>query len=274
MSVSRRAATQRAKDALRNRFGVDVDAQGYVRSPQANLVKGVRLEQFEDDLRRGDGNELRMKFCAVHSSAALAVNCFAPFKDRPERLALLNETGAVGIEFEKQLSIFQGRRPANLDVWIDQGKRVVAVESKLLEYFKLKKPNFGSAYDDLVSAVSDAGWWAVFQNAKVNGLRDASQHLDRAQLLKHYFGLRRLRESSPGRQSLTLLYLFWEPLNWQEVAECVRHRQEVELFADQVAGGSIEFKWMTYGQLWNEWALLPALREHASELRARYEVHL
>ena len=70
----------RARTALQHQFTGPTDA-GYVDWPQANLVPGVRLEQFESDLRRGDGGELRMKFCAVHSSAALAVNCFAPFKE-------------------------------------------------------------------------------------------------------------------------------------------------------------------------------------------------
>jgi hypothetical protein len=121
------------------------DHKGYVDWPQANLVNGVRLEQFERDLRQGDGSELRLKFCAVHSSAALAVNCFAPFKDRPEDLFLLGEHGAFGIQFEKQMPIIPGRRPSNLDVWVDRGSSKVAIESKLLEYFEPKKPEFAEA---------------------------------------------------------------------------------------------------------------------------------
>ena len=40
----------------------EVDANGgYVRWPKHNLVEDVRLSQFEEDLRRGDGSELRMK---------------------------------------------------------------------------------------------------------------------------------------------------------------------------------------------------------------------
>lgn len=73
---------RRAQRALRQQFAGASDTKGYVRSPVDNLVPGVRLEQFEDDLRKGAGDELRMKFCALHSSAALAVNTFAPFKVR------------------------------------------------------------------------------------------------------------------------------------------------------------------------------------------------
>ena len=51
-----------------------------------------------------------MKFCAVHSSCALAVNCFAPFKVDPSRLRLLGKQGASNVEFEKKLPIFDRRR--------------------------------------------------------------------------------------------------------------------------------------------------------------------
>ena len=71
-------ARAKAKAALNRSFAGNTDNKGYVDWPEANLVSGVHLEQFERDLRQGDGSELRMKFCAVHSSAALAVNCFAP----------------------------------------------------------------------------------------------------------------------------------------------------------------------------------------------------
>ena len=60
--------------------GTVMDAKGYVREPSQNLIEGVRLVEFEADLKQGDGNELVGKFRAAHSSSALAVNVFAPFK--------------------------------------------------------------------------------------------------------------------------------------------------------------------------------------------------
>src|SRR6266478_2197553 len=79
----------RAKAALRRGVAVQKDAKGYVLTPHENLISGVTMDQFETDLRQGDGDELRTKFCALHSSCALAVNTFAPFKTRPEQLVLL-----------------------------------------------------------------------------------------------------------------------------------------------------------------------------------------
>ena len=135
MSASNPSAREKAKLALRKRFGGVTDPQGYVDWPQGNLIPGVRLDQVQGGLRPGDGNELRMKFCAVHSSAAWAVNCFAPFKDRPGDIEILGQHGAAGVEFEKRLRIFPDRRPSNLDVWIDLGGRAIAIKSKMLEYF-------------------------------------------------------------------------------------------------------------------------------------------
>jgi hypothetical protein len=270
MKVSTRRMAERAKTALRDRFVGSADRQGYVNWPQSNLIHGVRLDQFEDDLRRGDGNELRIKFCAVHSSAALAVNCFAPFKDRPEEIHILGRSGAVAIEFEKRLKIFSDRRPCNLDVWIDRGAGAVAIESKLLEYLEPKIAEFAPAYERLAPPESETCWWAVCDEAR----RGGPQLLDRAQLVKHYFGLSRLLQSGAVSKDLTLLYLFWEPLNWPEIPECLQHRKELEDFAGMVAGSSISFKWTTYSQLWDEWVEIAALAEHASNLKSRYEVCL
>lgn len=258
----------KAKAALRLRFAGVTDDQGYVNWPQANLVPGVRLDQFESDLRRGGGNELRMKFCAVHSSAALVANCFAPFKDRPEALLLLGQRGAVGIEFEKRLEIIPGRRPSNLDVWVDRGESAVAVESKLLEYFEPKKPEFAEAYKRMAPPASEPCWWRVCDELWGSSL----QHLDGAQLVKHYFGLRRLQQTATRPPDLALLYLFWEPENWREIEECRQHRRELKEFADKVAASSIPFQSMTYAELWQEWMESPDLAKHSSNLKARYEV--
>jgi hypothetical protein len=265
----------RAKSALKRNFldiahkKSHVDHRGYVKWPQENLLSGVRLEQFEHDLREGDGNELRVKFCAIHSSAALAVNCFAPFKDRKEDLLLLDEHGALEIQFEKQMPIIRGRRPSNLDVWIDRGSTKIAIESKLLEYFEPKKPEFAEAYKAM-ERISEPCWWAVCEGAWDGKARQ----LDVAQLVKHYFGLLRFRNAATQPTSLVLLYLFWEPQNWEDIAECKQHRIEVEDLAREVTGSAIKFQWMSYTDLWQLWTAMPRLFEHARTLKERYETSI
>lgn len=262
--------TKMAKTALLQRFTGVYDKNGYTRSPKENLLPNIDLAKVEGDLRRGDGDELRIKFCAVHSSAALAVNCFAPFKERPGEISILGQLGATQVEFEKKLIIFDGRKGPNMDVWIDRKKDVVAVESKLLEYLTPKRAEFSSAYDRLAPPVCDPCWWHAFKEAKQGTL----QYLDRAQLLKHYFGLNKLWKNSSESRPVTLLYLFWEPLNWAEIKECRQHRHELQTFAGAVSDSQIAFRWTTYNLLWDGWVTIPQLENHARNLMTRYQVRL
>jgi len=258
-----------AKTALRERFTGEPDGKGYTLTPQENLIQGVQLRQFEDDLHRGDGNELRMKFCAVHSSSALAVNCFARFKEHPEYILLLGQKGAKKLEFEKQLRIFDGGRAPNIDVWIERDWDVVAIESKLLEYLTQKKPKFSESYERLAPPISESCWWDVYIQAK----QGAEQYLDRAQLVKHYFGLNEYRKKNQ-QIHITLLYIFWEPLNWSELEVCKQHREEVKNFADAVSESQIPFHWITYNDLWKEWSVEQALKKHTQNLIERYQLCL
>jgi hypothetical protein len=259
-----------AKLALLRNFSGSTDNKGYTKSPQENLLPGIDLATVEDDLRSGDGDELRMKFCAVHSSCALAVNCFARFKVQPSRFSLLGKQGATKVDFEHKLNIFHGGRSPNLDVWIEFGDDVVAVESKLLEYLTPKNPEFSPAYDRLAPPKSDPCWWRVYEEAK----KGAEQHLDRAQLVKHYFGLNKFRKDHPEGPEPTLFYIFWEPLNWQDVDECRQHREEVTTFAEAVLSSPIKFCWLTYNDLWEEWDAISDLASHAHDLKARYQVRM
>lgn len=259
----------KAKAALLGNFSGTTE-KGYTHWPQENLLPGIDLATVEADLRRGDGDELRTKFCAVHSSCALAVNCFGPFKVNPSRLQLLGKQGATSLGFEKKLPIFDRRRCPNLDVWIERENDVVAVESKLLEYLDPKKAEFARAYEGLAPPKCDPCWWEVYKQAN----KGTEGHLDRAQLIKHYFGLNRFQTDHPECPQLTLLYIFWEPLNWPDVEECRQHREEVKKLAQAVSGSQIKFHWLTYNDLWGDWIAVPDLAAHARSLKARYQVHL
>jgi len=262
--------TIRSKAALRCSFAGVTDRKGYTHSPQDNLLPGIDLATVESDLICGDGNELRSKFCAVHSSSALAVNCFAPFKVHPNNLILLGKRGAKCVNFEWKLPIFRGGTAPNVDVRIERDTDIVAVESKLLEYLTPKRPMFSDAYERLAPPESDPIWWDAYEKAKGGD----PQYLDRAQLVKHYFGLNNFRKKNPEGPGLTLLYIFWEPLNRQDVEECRQHREEVKTFVDSLSNSQIQFQWMTYNDLWEEWSAVPDLATHAQRLKARYQVRL
>jgi hypothetical protein len=57
----------------------------------------------EADLTVGGGHELEKKFRAVHSSSALAINTFAPFKISLEVLTVAGKSSFKSIQFEKRL---------------------------------------------------------------------------------------------------------------------------------------------------------------------------
>ena len=261
-----------AKNALWEKF-VDttngqIDGNGYVGAAEENVLPGVNFAEIRADLLRGDGNELGGKFCAAHSSCALAVNSFGPFKVNPANLMLLGTQGAERLEFERSLPIFRGGTPPNLDVWIERDGDIVAVESKFLEYLTPKRPAFSDAYDRL-AVECEPCWWEVYRDANVTA---HEQFLDRAQLIKHYFGLNKYR--AKNHTNLTLLYIFWEPLNWHAITECVQHRTELEAFANAVSSSQISFRWMSYNDLWEQWTAIPGLAEHARNLKGRYQVSL
>src|ERR1700704_2026989 len=79
-----------------------LDKNGYVSEAGQNLIEGVRLEDFEADLLQGDGNEMKGKFRAAHSSSALAVNTFAPFKADLDSLRLPGGSGFASLHFERK----------------------------------------------------------------------------------------------------------------------------------------------------------------------------
>ena len=262
----------RAKRALWRKFedanGGKLNGNGYVSAPEENLLPGLHFDAIKQDLQRGSGNELTTKFLAVHSSCALAVNSFGPFHEKPGELMLLGKRGATRVEFEWQLKIFEATTPANLDVCIEREGEIAGVESKLLEHLQPKRAIFSNVYETL-RVTCEPCWWEAYVRARDGG----EQFLDRAQLIKHYFALNRYRREHP-QASVTLLYLFWEPLNWKDVQECCEHREELWAFCAGLSDSNIAFRWMTCNELWGQWGAVARLAEHARKLKERYQVAL
>jgi hypothetical protein len=94
--------------------------------------------------------------------------------------------------------------------------------------------------------------------------------LDVAQLIKHALGL---ANCFKGRAT-KLLYLFWEPVDWQQFSEFTLHRLEAQRFADAVKGAEIEFAFASYSDLWAQWSKSSTsdLQRQADALIERYVV--
>lgn len=250
---------------------VRMDEQGYVGHPEDNLLGGLALEVFEAELNAGAGQELTGKFRAVHSSSALAVNCFAPFKAADMPFSIGRHSGLLVEGFERRFPTgLPSAQPPHLDVVAFGPDELVAIESKCVEYLSPKQPDFSERYETGIADERAAGPWY----AEMMRLRSRSgqtyQWLDAAQLIKHAFGLALVQPARPT----TLIYLYWEPMDSDFSPLFAKHRAEIAAFAERLAGGSPGFKAMSYPELWNAWDETgdPFLGRHVAALRARYEV--
>ncbi|NEX48715.1 PGN_0703 family putative restriction endonuclease [Pseudotabrizicola algicola] len=275
VSISQSPARSRALVALRNalirqRPDGSIDDNGYASDFRGNLLPIVLPEDFEADLSAGDGNELQSKFRAAHSSSALAVNCFAPFRRRIGDLVMSDSAAFDHLQFERKCPTgLRGGRSPNLDVLLSGPTEVVGIESKLTEYLVRHRAAFSPAYAQQIrDDRRDHGYFR--EMLRLNDAPDSYVWLDAAQLIKHAFGLAHTFRDRPT----TLLYLFWEPQNPDECPEFAAHRAEIAAFAERVSGAGPSFVAMSYPELWKTWALTGPewLTKHLAELQARYFV--
>lgn len=272
-SRTKKRAYQALRDALVRSGEAKVDAAGYVANYQQNLVSGVQADDFVADLEAGDGNELQTKFRAAHSSSALAVNTFAPFRNRMQDLDLGPRTVFESLEFERKCSAgIRGRRAPNLDVLLSNSTTVAGIESKCTEYLSKHSAKFSPAYcDQIKDQRSQHGWYD--EMLRLIDMPNAYKWLDAAQLIKHAFGL---SHTFPDR-SVSLVYLYWEPTNTEVSSIFQEHRNETAELADRVKDrGGPCFSSMTYNELWAAWSEYGSERvqSHAASLRDRYSVSI
>lgn len=276
LNVRRASIEARAKAALADGLGavkreVAVDSRGYVLDLADNLLPDISRADIAGEFAAGAGNELEAKMLAPWSSSALAVNSFAPWRDKPEQLRLGGVGGFSGrFAFEAKCDHgVRGERP-HLDVLLHRDGEVVGVESKCLEYTRTHpKPVVSDAYwvlRECGDARATSRWFAVLEQVA------SFARLDAYQLVKHYLGL---VYSYPSLRR-TLVYLYWEPTNNDE--PLIRdHRAEIARFAALVAGdATCRFVALAYGEHWRELDTLadapPWLPQHLRLLRLRYGV--
>jgi len=264
---------QRAKEALWGRYHdlnphIFVDSKGYVNNSKENLLQPEWMEFIKADYEKGGGKELEQKFRAVHSSAALAANHFAHFKQEPGQLVILGQSGFNCVVLEKKLPTGLRGIPPNLDVFFENRDCCIAIESKLLETLSLKKPHFSPSYRKDRLPYCEPQWWKFIESAP----NAVEGYLDTAQLVKHYLGLiYHLKKNKIDKKPI-LLYLYWNPTNASEIEEYQKHDQKVKEFKDMVTGSSVEFISMSYPELWEVWSREPSLADHAKKLMERYFV--
>lgn len=272
-AAAERLARLKGSDVLRD------DHPAYVKAIEHNLIDGVTRDDFSDDLAGMGGGPLRAiggtpdEVCAAHSSLALCVNTFAPFRRTPSHLSLLGRDGFDCTRFCKRLRTGMGEDAHPLSFFAMRADEIVAVEASFEETLKPKRASFTESMAGAVEELAEGPWLSMYRS--LSRAPGRFRLLDAATLVRQYFGLKRSLRDEPSKKAL--LYLFWEPRNWNRIEEFSQHRFEVVSFAIGVAGGDVGFEAMSFEELWSYWereSAWPGARAHVSALRARYDFEI
>jgi hypothetical protein len=256
----------RCKSALRNAFLANNGTtwggryKDYASSVETNLLPVPTFELCQGDFKSAKGHELvgrqaqPPKMAAIFSSSALAVNSFAPWREDPSGLQLGDDSAFITLRFEA--SCPNGLRQfsplatdPHLDVLLTSPTRVLGVESKCLEHLSPKAIKFSPTYDRINDRRAQSAWFLA-----ITRLRSSKEfkYLDVAQLIKHGLGLL-YTYSNNDEKAIALVYLFWEPVNWQQFDTFKRHREETEVFRKLLEDDIVSFKAQSYLELWGQW---------------------
>lgn len=236
------------------------------------FLDGVPSAKVLVMLARAAGKELESgKFASPESSAALAVNTFGWFIDRPEALTpfpgLPDWGKAVSVEVEYCARFpWPGGRHPWLDAAIETETILIGVESKRYEPFRDRKTvSLSSAYDRPVWGRDMTPFERMRDALRVDPER--FRFLDAAQLTKHAFGL--VTDARRKRKRPHLHYLFAEPIEraGKPIGDELRalHRQEIAEFGAAVSGAEVGFSACSY----REWLITwrgQNLKEHAARV--------
>lgn len=250
------------RDGLRGRAMYTADLGQNLFEP---LCEAVR-KSFE----AGDGDELKDKMRAVHSSSALGVNvfhywkriCAAPVIAAACGFCRKDSEVSKDIEFEKKYDIDNRfSRAPNIDVVITNHKdgryKVFAVECKFSEAYggrghgglKPKYLEHESLWEGIANLRGLAG--------RICPDDTVFRYLHPAQLIKHILGLKQ----TYGKNGFRLLYLWYDVIG----PESKGHHDEAAEFAACARADGIQFHSLTYQEL---------IMRLSGEQRAEHEAYV
>ena len=243
----------------------------------SRFLPGVSEERVLAALGAAAGNELESgKLESSQSSAALAVNTFGWFIERPELLAPFPSLAdldwpACRVDVERQMRFpWRGGRHPWLDAAVETATHLIGVESKRHEPFRdAKTVNLSAAYDRDVWGREMDPFTAMRDKLRSGETRFA--FLDAAQLVKHAFGL--VSEGVRIGKLPVLLYLYAEPAARSGKAIpaelLARHRAEINIFQTVTAGAAVRFAACSYREWLGGWR--SEAREHAVALLEHFQ---
>jgi hypothetical protein len=249
-----------------------------VPSDTLNLLPGVPADYVLERLAKAGGKEIETgKFASPESSAALAVNMFGWFTERPSALPSFPGVASIGtpltvdVEYCARFPWSGGRHPW-LDAAIITSTHIVGVESKRFEPFRGHKAvSLSDAYNRPVWGDRMGQFERLRDNLR-NGV-ERFRLLDAAQLIKHAFGL--VTEARRRQLKPALVYLYAEPPprpgRTIDPAMFELHRQEIARFADFVAGAEVTFAAVSYRSWLASWPSDGDVAAHGRNVLARFD---
>jgi hypothetical protein len=243
------------------------------------FLPGVPSGHVVRRLNAAGGNEVSSgKLSSPESSAALAVNTFGWFIERPDLLptfpmlqSLNWPATQVEVEYCARFPWSGGRHPW-LDAWVETPTAIIGVESKRFEpYRDRKEATFSSAYDRPVWHNRMAPYETL--KDKLRSRTEQFLFLDAAQLVKHAFGL--VTEGRRKAKTPHLVYLFAEPEDrgGSPIAgeSKQRHRAEIAHFAEAAKGAEVQFGAISYRDWLESWPNSdPLLTAHRRAILQRF----
>ncbi|HRY26634.1 MAG TPA: hypothetical protein P5558_19860 [Geminicoccaceae bacterium] len=241
-------------------FGAD----GRLVDWRSGLLPCLRGLRTAEAMRLFDPVRLRQP----ESAAAMALNSFLVWRERPRDLRLGERNGFTELRFAARCPTGVRGTPPYLDLIAANGEALVTVTARGPEYLARKPSRLARAYADISLPEAMQGWQALLQDLLDEPGR--FRHVDAASLVKNAIGIFR---TFPGHRA-TLLYLFWEPES-AEALDFHRHRVELQTILQQVDGSAVTLQAQSFAELWHDWERrfdTPWLRAMVAELRERYAV--
>jgi hypothetical protein len=246
-------------------------------SARLDLLPGVPEHYVLARLSAAAGDELKSgKFASPDSSAALTVNTFGWFHERPHLLpafaGLLSDYPARKVDVEACVRFpWSGGRHPWLDALVTTPSALIGVESKRYEPFRDKKSvDLSDAYDRPVWGDAMGPFETMRDELRSGAIK--YERLDAAQLVKHAFGLTAQAGRADSRP--VLVYLFAEPATLAGRAipdEAKRqHRREIADFAARVASADVAFHAISYREWIGSWVGPLEVVEHGRLVLERF----
>ena len=244
------------------------------------FLPGVPVDHVVGRLSKAGGQEITSgKLHSPESSAALAINTFGWFVERPEQLPPFpnEEPGepaptSVEVEYCARFPWSGGRHPW-LDAAVERPTSITGVESKRFEPFRDRKlGSLSTAYDRPVWGSGMTRFERLRDDLRSGAQR--FEYLDAVQLLKHAFGL--VTEGGRKGKQPRLVYIFAEPVKVGQrlisPEDTQKHRAEIERFSASIRGDDVRFTAFSYQEWLATWPTSNSdLLEHRQQIIERFD---